>query len=165
MYVRWAFVPNSIAGRPFPLQHPLIQSNHPKLLSIWLQVLYLSEGSMSAALQSWPVAHPPSTSPLSIMYFNVCMYMLFSSMGGDALRASTLGQPPNHDHGVSWFGIQANPIHWSLRSRYEARGTAATCLAVAVACTHHGSNTTTSLSMGQRYIYSACKSNQMALTV
>ena len=50
MYLRWAFVPNSIAGRPFPLQHSLIQSNHPKLLSIWLQVLYLSEGSMGAAL-------------------------------------------------------------------------------------------------------------------
>eukprot|EP00731_Ephydatia_muelleri_P014312 Em0008g32a len=33
----WAFVPNSIAGHPFPLQHPLIQSNHPKLLSMWFQ--------------------------------------------------------------------------------------------------------------------------------
>ena len=52
-YAAWAFVPNSIAGRPFPLQHPLIQSNHPKLLSIWFQPRFdLSEGSMGAALQS-----------------------------------------------------------------------------------------------------------------
>ena len=43
------------------------------------------------------------------------------------------------------------------------RSTAATCLAVAVTCPHYGPNTTMSLSMGEGYIYSACKSNQMAL--
>ena len=43
------------------------------------------------------------------------------------------------------------------------RSTAATCLAAAVACPHYGPNTTTSISMGERYIYSACMSNQMAL--
>ena len=157
-------MPKSIAGRPFPLQHSLIQLNHPKLLSIWFQVLYLSEGSMGAALQSWPVAHPPSTSPLSIMYFNVYMYMLFSSVVGDTLRASTLGQPPNH---MVWDTGPPNGDHRHplVPVGPVVRSTAATCLAVAVACPHHGSNTTTSLSMGQRYMYSACKSNQMALTV
>ena len=43
------------------------------------------------------------------------------------------------------------------------QGTAATCLNLAVACPHYGSNATTSLSMGEGYIYLACKSNQMAL--
>ena len=43
------------------------------------------------------------------------------------------------------------------------RSTGATCLAAAVACPHYGPNTTTSLGMGDGYIYSACKSNQMAL--
>ena len=44
------------------------------------------------------------------------------------------------------------------------RSTAATCLVAAVACPHYGPNTTTSLSMGEGYIYSACESNQMALS-
>ena len=45
------------------------------------------------------------------------------------------------------------------------QSTAATCLAAAVACPHYGPNTTTSFSMGQGYIYSAYKSNQMALNL
>ena len=50
--------------------------------------------------------------------------------------------------------VPVGPVVWN---------TAATCLAAAVTCPHYGPNTTTSLSMGEGYIYSTCKSNQMAL--
>ena len=121
--VRWTLhsCPIVLQGVLFPYNTTLSNQIIQNCGQYGCRFLYLSEGSMDAALQSWPVAHPPSTSPLTMIYFNVYMYMLFSSVVGDTLRASTLGQPPNHDHGVSWFGIQADPmvtivIHWSLRS-------------------------------------------------
>ena len=43
-------------------------------------------------------------------------------------------------------GDQRNPV---VPVGPVVRGTAATCLAAAVACPHYGSNTTTILSMGQ----------------
>ena len=48
--IRWAFVPNSTVGHQFTLLHSLIQLDYPKLL-ILFQILYVSEGSMGAALQ------------------------------------------------------------------------------------------------------------------
>ena len=59
----------------------------------------------------------PSTLPLSPFVF-LCVHVnAFSSMVGDTLRASTLGQPPNHDQrlGLGYRDQWVTSVtHWSL---------------------------------------------------
>ena len=94
----WLSCPIALQGILSPTTL-LTQSNHPKLLSIWLQVLHLSKGSMGTALLALtatscsPTLHFPS---LHYVFHCIHVYVI-SSMVGDTLQASTLGQPPNHD--------------------------------------------------------------------
>eukprot|EP00731_Ephydatia_muelleri_P021756 Em0014g347a len=63
---------------------------------------------------------------------------------------------------LSQYGQDAFMAKIDLKAAFRlipapvVRSTAATCLAAAVACPHYGPNTTTSLSMGEGYMYSAC---------
>ncbi|KAL5475197.1 hypothetical protein EMCRGX_G027266 [Ephydatia muelleri] len=62
---------------------------------------------------------------------------------------------------LSQYGQDAFMAKIDLKAAFRlipapvVRSTAATCLAAAVACPHYGPNTTTSLSMGEGYMYSA----------
>ena len=102
----------------------------------------------------------PSTSPLSIMYFNVYMFMLFSSMVGNTVRGFYPGQPPNHDQHL---GLGHRPTQWWPESPIgpcRQSGVSHSCYMPGCGLpplwAKHNHEP-------QWYIYSACKSNQMAL--
>ena len=141
-----------------------------KLLSIWLQdcivfkrglhggstpVIALTAASCSPTLHS---------SPLSIMYFNVYMYIY----AFDQWWATPSGLLPWDSHQTMtsvlvWDtgrpnGDQRHPLV-PVGPVVHVGGRAATCLAAAVACPHYGPNTPRFLAWGRGYIYSACKSN------
>ena len=109
----------------------------------------------------------PTLHFLSIMYFNVYIYSIcyfhqwwvtpFGLLPWDNHQTMTSVLVWDSGRPKGWPASTLVPVGPVIQS------TAATCLAVAVACPHYGPNTTKSLSMGQGYIYSAYKSNQMAL--
>ena len=142
--------PIALQGVLFPITPP-IQSNHPKLLSIWLQVCIVFKRGLHGgstpviALTGASCSPTLRSSPLSVMYFNVYMYMHF-----DQLWATPSGLLPwdSHQTMTSVLVWDTGQPNGDQHHPLVPVGSAATCLAAAVACPHYGPNTTTIISMG-----------------
>ena len=154
--------PIALQGVLLPITPP-IQSNHPKLLSIWLQVCIvfkrgLHGGSTPVIALTAASCSPTLRSSPSLLCISMCTctYMHF-----DQWWATPWDSHQTMTSVLVWDtgrpnGDQRHPL---VPVGPVVRGTAATCLAAAVACPHYRPNTPRFLAWGRGYIYSACKSN------